>query len=249
MSQVETVAEIAKVQFVTHFSQDDLQRVTRTPLLLISPHLMYLSYGRHRQRGTQLLINAVLLHRNQRSERDAAGTLELMGILDALDTLVVSNDFNLDIQPFDIYRREAVMAAENWSVIRTIYQTVIYRELATSKLEYYSESGVLQTVEFPLISTSFQTEKVIDGNDYARVLDGTLKSYNQTAKQKYELRFTLISAALKEQFRSMKEAKTELNYYRDKDGEATMQCFWVNDFDFYEERHGRWTGSIVLSET
>ena len=53
----EAVASIAKVEFFTEFTLEDLKRVTRTPLLLISPHMMYLAYARHRQRGTQLLVN------------------------------------------------------------------------------------------------------------------------------------------------------------------------------------------------
>jgi hypothetical protein len=249
MNQVETIPGIAKVQFVTHFDLDDLQRVTRVPLLLVSSHLMYLSYARHRQRGTQLMFITSLLDRNQRGERDATTALGLMTVLDSLDALVVSNNFGLDIQPFDIYRRETVEVEKGWSVIRTIYSTLIYRDLTTSKFEYLDSTGGLQTVEFPMISTSFQTEKEMDNNDYARVLDGTLKSYSQAAKLRYELRFTLISAALKEQFRQMKEAQTELTYYRDKDVGTTIACFWINDFDFYEERPGRWTGSMVLYES
>jgi hypothetical protein len=249
LNQAATVTGIAKVQFVTHFDLDDLKLVTRTPLLLINPHLMYLTYARHRQRGTQLMFNAILMDRNQRGERDSTVALGLMEILDSLDAVIVNNSLGLDIQPFDIYRRETVEVAKGWSVIRTIYSTVIYGDLATSKFMYYDSNENAQIVEFPLISTSFQMEKDADNNDYARVLDGSLRVYNQSAKRRFELRFTLIASALKEQFRALKEAKTEITFYRDKDGEATMTCFWVNDFDFFEDRPGRWTGSIVLYES
>jgi hypothetical protein len=248
-NQAETVSGIAKVQFVTHFDLDDLRRVTRTPLLLINPHLMYLTNARHRQRGTQLMLSTILISRNQRGEREWDAALDIMGVLDDLDSLIVSNNFNLDIQPFDIYRRDSVEVEKGWSVVRTIYSTVVYRNLAASKFTYYNSGGVLQTVEFPLIPTSLQGEIDTDNNDYARTLDGSLRIYNQSSKFRYELRFTLISSALKEQLRNLKAAKTELTYYRDKNAAATMNCFWVNDFDFYEEKSGRWTGSIVLYES
>ena len=121
-----TVSSIAKVEFFTEFTLEDLKRVTRTPLLLISPHMMYLAFARHRQRGTQLLMNTFLISRQQRLERDDTAALELMGVLDALDAAVVSNNLNLNIQPFDIYQRKAVEVEKGISVVRTIYSTVIY---------------------------------------------------------------------------------------------------------------------------
>ena len=107
----------------------------------------------------------------------------------------------------------------------------------------------LQTIEFPFISTSFQNEEIRDTNDYDWTLDGTYKSYIRAPKKKYDLRFTLISATLKDQFLAMKQAGTEITFYRDKTQAATMTCFWSNDFNFFEERHGRWTGSITLHES
>jgi hypothetical protein len=248
-SQAETVSGIAKVQFVTHFTQDDLRRVTRTPLLLIIPHLMYLTNARHRQRGTQLMLPTILITRDQRGEREWNAALDIIEILDDLDALIVDNTFYLDIQPFDIHHRDSVEVEKGLSVVRTIYLTVVYRDLATSKFTYYDSVGALQLIEFPMIATSLQTEKATDNNDYARVLDGSMRVYKQPSKFRYELRFTLISNALKEQLRNLKAAKTKLTYYRDKNAAATMDCFWVNDFDFYEEKPGRWTGSIVLYES
>jgi hypothetical protein len=190
-----------------------------------------------------------LLSRDQRGEREWNAALDIMEILDDLDAAVVDNALGLDIQPFDIYRRDSVEVEKGWSVVRTIYSTVIYDDLATSKFVYTGSSGATQTVEFPMISTSFQTEKNQDNNDYARVLDGSIRVYNRSAKHQYDLRFTLISTALKEQLQALKAARTEITYYRDKDAEATMSCFWVNEFDFYEEKPGRWTGSIKLYES
>lgn len=245
----ETVSGIARVEFFTEYSVDDLKLVKRTPLLLISPHAMYLANGRHRQRGSQLLVNTFMVSRQQRLERDSAAALELMGVLDALDAAVVNNNLNLAIQPFDIYQRKAVEVEKGLSVVRTIYYTVIYDDLATSKFVYLDENNQSQEVEFVLVSTSFQEEMVRDTNDYDWLLDGTLKSYGRTAKKKYDLRFTLIPAALKNQLWSMKQTGGEITFYRDKDAEATMSCFWTNDFNLYEERAGFWTGSIILHES
>jgi hypothetical protein len=202
MRSVETIAQaffdaaaavtaIAKVEFFTDFTLEDLKRITRTPLLLISPHMMYLAYARHRQRGTQLLMNTFLISRQQRLERNEAAALELMGMLDDLDAVVVSKDFGLHIQPFDIYQRKTVNVDKGISVVRTIYATVIYTDLATSKFTYLDSLGALQTVEFTFVSTSFQNEEIRDTNDYDWSLDGTYKSYVRTPKKKYDLRFTL----------------------------------------------------------
>ena len=106
----ETVTGIAKVEFITGFTMNDLKQLARTPLLLISPHMMYLAYGRHRQRGTQLLLNTFLVSHNRRGERADSAALEIMALLDALDAAVVNNDLGLAIQPFDIYQRKAVDA-------------------------------------------------------------------------------------------------------------------------------------------
>ena len=34
----------------------------------------------------------------------------------------------------------------------------------------------------------------------------------------------------------MKQAGTEITFYRDKTQAATMTCLWSNDFNFFEER-------------
>jgi hypothetical protein len=245
----EPVTGIAKVEFITGFSLDELKHIARTPLLLISPHMMYLAYGRHRQRGTQLLLNTFLVSHNRRGERAESAALEIMAALDALDAAVVNNNLGLAIQPFDIYQRKAVEVEKGLSVVRTIYATVIYDELATSKFTYLSSANILQTVEFDLVSTSFQVEDIRDTNDYDWALDGTFKGYVRSPKKKYDLRFTLIPAALKTQLLAMKQAGGEIRFYRDKAGDSTMACFWSNDFNFYEERPGCWTGNITLHET
>jgi hypothetical protein len=245
----ETVSSIAKVEFITAFTLEDLQQVRRTPLLLVSPHALFLAYGRHRQRGTQLLLNTYLVSRQQRLERNSAAALELTMVLDALDTAMVHNNLNLAIQPLDIHQRKAVTVEKGLSVVRTIYSTVIYDDLVASKFTYVNGKNVSQEFEFRLLPTSLQKEEIKDNNDYDRVLDGTLKSFSRTAKKKYELRFTLVPMALKDQFWSMKQEGGEITFYRDRDAEATMTCFWTNDFNFYEERAGFWTGSMTLQES
>ncbi len=230
------VTGIAKVEFITQFSLDELKQVARTPLLLINPHMMYLAYGRHRQRGTQLLLNAYLVGHNRRGERNQSSALELIGILDGLDTAVNRQTFGLAIQPLEVYRREAVQVAKGLSVVRTIYATVIYTELAVSKFVYLDGNSIAQTIEFNFVSTSFQTEEMADTNDYDRALNGALRSYSRVAKRKYEIRFTLIPASLKNSLLALKTVGSPITYYRDKTAGATMTCYWVNDFNFYEER-------------
>jgi hypothetical protein len=247
--QTETVSGLAKVEFITHFSKDDLRQVTRTPLLLISPHMMNLAYGRHRQRGTQLLIKTLVLSRNQRGAREWNAALDIMKLLDDIDSVIVNNDLGLAIQPFDIYRRETVEVEKGLSVVGSIYSTVIYGSLAGSMFQYLDGTGMIQAIEFEMVPTAFQTEEVLDANDYDRSLDGSMRVYNREAKRRYELRMTSISTALMAQLRAMKEAKTMITYYRDKDTDPTMTCFWTNEFNFFEESPGHWTGSVVLQES
>jgi hypothetical protein len=243
-----TVSEIAKVELTTNFTADDLQRVRRTPLLLISPHTMFLTYGRHRQRGNQLLFDTLLISRQQRLERDEQAALEYIGVLDALDSAIINQNFDLAIQPFDVYHRKIEVVEKGISVVRTIYYTVVYDELAYCRFTYLDDEENEIAIDFNLISTSFQEEKIIDNNDYARTINGDMRAYAQPAKSKYSLRFTLISAALKDQLLDMKNDGTEITFYRDKYTSATMTCLWTNDFDFFEERPGFWTGSMVLNE-
>lgn len=243
---------LAKAEFVTSFTLDDLRRLDRTPLLLVSRHMMYLGYSRHRQRGTQLIMDTYLITHNRRGERNRDSALEVMGLLDAIDALVVDKDLGLAIQPFGIHRREPVdidkSVDKSLSVVRTLYNTLVYAELEGSKVTYRDANNLLQTVEFSMVPTSFQLEDELDTNDYDRVLDGSMKVYGRVRKKRFDLKFTLVSAALKDQLRLMKEAGTEITYYRDKDGDATMTCFWTNNFNFFEEQPGFWTGSMVLEE-
>lgn len=220
-----TIPTLAKVEFMTHFVREDLKHLTRTPLLLISPHMIALTNARQRQRGRNLLLQTMLITRNQRGEHESGAALEIMAVLDDLDEAVVNNDLGLAIQPFDIYRREAVAAEKGLSVVRTIYTTVIYDELSSSKFEYLEGAGMKQTIEFSLISTSSQTEEIKDGNDYDRSLDGSMRAYSRRVKKKFELRLTLVPTALKEQLRVMKATGTELTFYRDKRGCCHHELF------------------------
>jgi hypothetical protein len=247
LTAADAVPSIAEVKFFTEFSLEDLERIARTPLLLISPHMMFPAYPRHRQRGTQLLMNTFLVSRQQRLERDSTAALALMDVLDAMDAAIVGNDLSQKIQPFEIYQRKTVEVKKGISVVRTIYSTVIYSDLATSMFTYVS--GTTKTVEFNLTSTSFQKEEIRDTNDYDWALDGTYKSYGRVPKMKYDLRFTLIPTSLKDSLLAMKQANTEITFYRNKTLSATMTCLWSNDFNFYEEQVGFWTGSITLHES
>jgi len=65
--------------------------------------------------------------------------------------------------------------------------------------------------------------------DVDRAIDGTLRSYARSLKQKWVLPFKHYSFAQKEQFRSIKEAQVEIDYYDDADGPLTCTALWTND--------------------
>lgn len=251
--RVAQVPEIARVEFVTSFSPEDIRKPARTPLLLISAHLMSLSSARYRVRsGNQLLLNTFLVARDRRGERDAAAALDLLKILDALDAAVVDQAMGPAMQPLEVYRRESLpldkSVDSSLSVVRTIYSTVVYPALARSRLVYRDQAGQEQSLEFDLVATNGQTEISRDQNDYERTLAGTLRYYQRFPKRRVELPLVLIPTGLKEQLEEMNGASTELVYYRDREAGPTMTCLWTNGVNFFEERPGYWTGSMVLEE-
>jgi hypothetical protein len=242
------VPGLAKVEFITHFDPEVWRQANRLPLLLISPHLMYLSHTRHRQVGNQLLLNTLLLSGSRRGDRQYHAALETMELLDAIDRAVLHQTWGLLIQPVELYHRRTRPMAQGLSMIQTIYYTVVYRELAASRFSYYDANNMLQSVEFYHIPTLGQSETIADLNDYERMLDGSLRSYIRPPKKMVELRLVLISTQLKDQLLSMKNLNTEIHYYRDTQTDLSMRCLWVNDFDFTEEKPGYWTGRIILQE-
>ncbi|MGQ9919852.1 MAG: hypothetical protein ACUVRZ_00825 [Desulfobacca sp.] len=249
--RVSQVPEIAQVEFCHHVATNDLQRLTRTPLLLISPHLMEsvrlrLSSDKH------LLLDTYLISRNRRGAGDAPGVLELLKILDNLDAALVNQTLGLAIQPITVWRREPLALTgggeTSVAVVRTIYRAVLCNRLAQSRFIYTDSSGRQETIDFELVAGSGQGERLEDNNDYARSLAGTLRSYRRPAKRQAKVQFILIPTALKDRLRQMKEAATEIVYFREKEAGVAITCGWVNDFDFVEERPGFWSGVVLLQE-
>lgn len=247
------IPEIAQVEFCSHCSGGDLQRLTRTPLLLISPYLMQLPSARQRlTSGKQLLLDTCLISRNRRGAGDAPGALELLNILDRMDAALVNQTLGLAMQPIAVWRREPLARTGNGEpslvVVRTIYSAIIFDRLAQSRFVYTDPGGREEVIDFELAASSGQVEQIQDNNDYARSLAGELRSYHRPAKKQAKVEFILIPTGLKDRLRDMKQAGTAIVYYRDKDAGPTMTCCWVNNFDFVEERPGFWTGAVLLQE-
>jgi hypothetical protein len=87
-----------------------------------------------------------------------------------------------------------------------------------------------------------------DDSDRERALDGTLRSYGRGLKARWVLRFRYISTVQKDQLVEIKQAQTDIDFYRQADGPKTFSGVWTNDLDFRETAPGRWSGSIVLEE-
>jgi len=94
---------------------------------------------------------------------------------------------------------------------------------------------------------AYKSEKQ-DFSDRARAVDGTLRTYSQVLKQRWLLTFTYIPTAQKDQFATIKALQKDLEFYADADEALTMNCQWVNDFNFREAAPGLWNGTIELEE-
>lgn len=247
LERARSLPQIAQADFITEFAVTELMQVSRTPLLLISPHLVTLTSARLRS-AKQVVVNTFMVSRNRRGERAEEATLEIMTALDALDGAILDQDFDLQIQPLDLYRRRPVSVERGWSVVQTSYSTVLPNRLAESKFTFVDLQGAKQTIGFNFVATDLQAEDLVDGNDYGRTVDGSLRSYHRGLKKQFDIRFTLVSTPLKEQLGMMKQTGGEITFFRDRQAEPTMVCVWTNDFNFVEERPGYWTGSLVLRE-
>ena len=120
--------------------------------------------------------------------------------------------------------------------------------MANAKFEWTPGAGSRQAYPFPANFTYDYQELLQDENDRERALDGTLRSYTRQLKQRWVMKFGYISAAQKEQFAAIKQAQTDIDFYRDAQGPKTFTGVWINDLDFKEMAPGFWTGSIVLEE-
>ncbi|MBI4795870.1 MAG: hypothetical protein HY790_08560, partial [Deltaproteobacteria bacterium] len=87
-----------------------------------------------------------------------------------------------------------------------------------------------------------------DETDRERALDGTLRSYSRGLKQRWVLKFQYISRAQKDQLTAIKQAQTDIDFYRDAENTKTFTGVWTSDLDFREVAPGLWSGSMVLEE-
>jgi len=121
--------------------------------------------------------------------------------------------------------------------------------MANAKLEWTPQGGGgLQSYTLPVNFTWDYQELLTDEADRERALDGTLRSYARGLKARWVLKFLYISTAQKDQLTAIKQAQTEISFYREAGGGKTFSGVWTNDLDFREVSPGLWSGSMVLEE-
>jgi hypothetical protein len=120
--------------------------------------------------------------------------------------------------------------------------------MAKAKLAWTAADGSNQSYTLPVNFTWDYKELGQDETDRERALDGTLRSYARPLKQLWTLKFQYVSAAQKEQLAAIKEVQSDVDFYRDADGDKTFTGVWTSDLDFREVHPGLWSGSIVLEE-
>ena len=120
--------------------------------------------------------------------------------------------------------------------------------MAKAKLEWTPKGGSRQIYTLPVNFAWDYQELHQDDSDRQRALDGTLRSYAQEMKARWVLRFQHISTAQKEQLAAIKQAQTDIDFYRDAGGAKTFTGAWTNDLDFREVAPGAWSGTMVLEE-
>jgi hypothetical protein len=120
--------------------------------------------------------------------------------------------------------------------------------MAKAKLAWTAADGGYQSYNLPVNFTWDYQELAQDETDRERALDGTLRSYARTLKQRWSLKFQYISAAQKEQLAAIKESQADVDFYRDAAGPKTFTGAWTNDLDFREVAPDLWSGSLVLEE-
>jgi hypothetical protein len=119
--------------------------------------------------------------------------------------------------------------------------------MANARLEW-TVSGSRQSYALPVNFTWDYQELTQDETDRQRALDGTLRSYARGLKQRWILQFQYISTAQKEVLAALKQAQTDIDFFRDGGGAKTFTGAWTNDLDFREVAPGLWSGSMVLEE-
>ena len=120
--------------------------------------------------------------------------------------------------------------------------------MANAKLEWTPLGGSRQSYSLPVNFSWDYQELTQDETDRERALDGTLRSYTRGLKQRWVLKFQYISTAQKDQLSAIKQAQTDLDFYRDGSNTKTFTGAWTSDLDFREVAPGAWSGSMVLEE-
>ena len=120
--------------------------------------------------------------------------------------------------------------------------------MANAKFIWTPEGGSQQSYILEA-NYAFTTKPFIqDTSDHGRAIDGTLRTYESPLKQSWLLAFRNVSTAQKEQLKTIKEAKADLDFYQDAAGGLTFTGRWTNPFNFIETAPGVWTGTIQLEE-
>jgi hypothetical protein len=120
--------------------------------------------------------------------------------------------------------------------------------MANAKLEWTLPEGGLQSYTLPVNFTWDYQELLTDDTDRERALDGTLRTYARGLKARWVLKFRYISGAQKDVLAAIKQAQTEISFYREAGGGKTFTGLWTNDLDFREVAPGAWSGSMILEE-
>ena len=120
--------------------------------------------------------------------------------------------------------------------------------MANAKIAWTPVGGSRQSYTLPVNFTWDYQELAQDETDRERALDGTLRSYSRYLKQRWVLKFQYISTLQKDQLTAIKQAQTDLDFYRDAGAAKTFTGVWTNDLDFREVAPGAWSGSMVLEE-
>lgn len=120
--------------------------------------------------------------------------------------------------------------------------------MANAKLAWTPPGGSRQSYTLPVNFSWDYQELLQDETERERALDGTLRSYSRGLKQRWVLKFHYISTAQKDQLTAIKQAQTDIDFFRDAGVTKTFTGAWTNDLDFRETAPGAWSGTMVLEE-
>ncbi|MHB9072440.1 MAG: hypothetical protein ACYC6G_02825 [Desulfobaccales bacterium] len=120
--------------------------------------------------------------------------------------------------------------------------------MANARMEWTPAGSSRQSYTLPVNFTWDYQELAQDETDRERALDGTMRSYLRGLKQRCVLQFQFISAAQKDALMAIKQAQTDIDFFRDGTGSKSFTGVWTNDLDFREVSSGFWSGSMILEE-